>query len=89
MEWIHGVKVNDARALRALRVSPHAVALSLEAAFAEMTFVHGFAHADPHPGNIMVRPAREWGGLAGGGGWQLRLRAHAARPATWSAAWRA
>ena len=59
MEWIHGVKVNDTRALRAQRISTHAVGVTLEAAFAEMTFVHGYLHADPHPGNIMVRPARE------------------------------
>jgi hypothetical protein len=28
----------------------------LERAFAEMTFVHGYLHADPHPGNILIRP---------------------------------
>jgi hypothetical protein len=57
MEWIHGYKVNDARALRRARISTRAVGVCLERAFAEMTFVHGHLHADPHPGNIMVRPA--------------------------------
>lgn len=151
MEWIHGVKVNDARALRRLRISPHAVgyqvmrraecdkrmrcvfvdgcgrarasrrgcvllrarpraggpaaptALShkprhpsprsklnphpplklktfefefkkqqLERAFAEMTFVHGYLHADPHPGNILVRPSgrRSLASYVATGSWQ-------------------
>jgi hypothetical protein len=53
-------QVNDAPALRLLRVSPRAVGLELEAAFAEMTFLHGYIHADPHPGNIMVRTKGRW-----------------------------
>lgn len=72
MEWVHGVKVNDARALRRLRISPHAVGCELERAFSEMTFVHGYLHADPHPGNIMVRPAgrRSLASYVAGGSWQ-------------------
>jgi len=32
------------------------VATALMEAFAEMIFVHGFLHGDPHPGNILVCP---------------------------------
>ncbi|XP_020586030.1 uncharacterized aarF domain-containing protein kinase 1 isoform X2 [Phalaenopsis equestris] len=32
----------------------HKVAKALIEAFAEMIFVHGFVHGDPHPGNILV-----------------------------------
>lgn len=32
------------------------VAKALMEAFAEMIFVHGFLHGDPHPGNILVSP---------------------------------
>lgn len=30
------------------------VAKSLMDIFAQMIFVHGFVHGDPHPGNILV-----------------------------------
>lgn len=52
----HRSQVNDSQALRAAKISPRAVGRSVDEAFAEMTFVHGYIHADPHPGNIMVRP---------------------------------
>lgn len=32
------------------------VAKALMEAFAEMIFVHGFLHGDPHPGNVLVCP---------------------------------
>lgn len=32
------------------------VAKSLIELFAEMIFVHGYVHGDPHPGNILVSP---------------------------------
>lgn len=48
-------QVNDIDALSDWRVSPRQVALALDAAFAEMTFCHGWLHADPHCGNVMVR----------------------------------
>ena len=44
------MQVNDTATLRSSRISPKAVGLELERAFAEMTFCHGFVHADPHPG---------------------------------------
>ncbi|WIA14941.1 hypothetical protein OEZ85_001652 [Tetradesmus obliquus] len=68
MEWIDGLKVNDSAALRAARISPHAVGRAMDEAFAEMTFVHGYIHSDPHPGNIMVRPTGRRGLLS----WLLR-----------------
>lgn len=34
------------------------VAKALIDAFAEMIFVHGFVHGDPHPGNILVSVER-------------------------------
>mmetsp|Transcript_28800 Transcript_28800/g.73421 ORF Transcript_28800/g.73421 Transcript_28800/m.73421 type:complete len:584 (-) Transcript_28800:963-2714(-) len=55
MEWIAGVKINDLEGLRARHISPRAVGLALVKLYAQLTFVDGFMHADPHPGNLMVR----------------------------------
>lgn len=49
-------QVSDTPALRGARISPRAVGRAVDEAFAEMTFLHGYIHSDPHPGNIMVRP---------------------------------
>ncbi|MBF6600934.1 MAG: AarF/ABC1/UbiB kinase family protein [Dehalococcoidia bacterium] len=56
MEYIDGVKITDADGMRALGVDPADIAKILVFAFAEMIVKHGFFHADPHPGNLMVLP---------------------------------
>lgn len=61
MEWIEGCRVNDQTALLQASMRPQDVAVLLLDAFAEMTYVHGFVHGDPHPGNILVRPAPHQG----------------------------
>ena len=45
--------------MRRARLVPREVALLLLDAFSEMVFVHGRVHADPHPGNLLVRPLTE------------------------------
>jgi aarF domain-containing kinase len=47
---------------------PSQVGLRVDEAFAKMSFLHGFVHADPHPGNIMVRACGRRGLLS----WLLR-----------------
>jgi predicted unusual protein kinase regulating ubiquinone biosynthesis (AarF/ABC1/UbiB family) len=56
MEYIDGVKVTDWEGLQRLGVDTTDVAKILVYAFAEMIVNHGFFHADPHPGNLMVLP---------------------------------
>lgn len=53
--------MNDQTALLQASIRPQDVAVLLLDAFAEMTYVHGFVHGDPHPGNILVRPAPHQG----------------------------
>ena len=38
------------------RLRPREVGLLLLETFAEMAFLHGRVHADPHAGNLLVRP---------------------------------
>ncbi|KAK4411911.1 AarF domain-containing protein kinase [Sesamum angolense] len=57
IEWLFLVKlVNDLEFLHRMGISPLEVAKALVDVFAEMIFVHGFLHGDPHPGNILVSP---------------------------------
>ncbi|KAM0957584.1 hypothetical protein FF1_025699 [Malus domestica] len=56
MEFCTGHKVDDVRFLEERRINPMKVAEVLLEAFAEMIFIHGFLHGDPHPGNILVSP---------------------------------
>ncbi|XP_010276254.1 PREDICTED: uncharacterized aarF domain-containing protein kinase 1 isoform X2 [Nelumbo nucifera] len=56
MQFCHGYKVNDMESLNEIGINPKKVAKALVEVFAEMIFVHGFLHEDPHPGNILVSP---------------------------------
>lgn len=48
-------------ALKRTNLNPGKVAKVLVEVFAEMIFVHGFIHGDPHPGNILVSPGGQNG----------------------------
>ena len=54
MEWCHGERVDDVDAMRRNGVDIGDIAGRIQKMFAKMTFVHGFVHVDPHPGNILV-----------------------------------
>ncbi len=55
-DFAPGIKISDVAALRAAGVEPDAVMKTLVEAYCEQIFVHGFFHADPHPGNLIVQP---------------------------------
>ena len=48
------IKISDVEALLKGGIDPNAVAAELARITFEQIFVHGFFHADPHPGNIFV-----------------------------------
>jgi predicted unusual protein kinase regulating ubiquinone biosynthesis (AarF/ABC1/UbiB family) len=52
---LEGKKITDAAAIDAMGVDKKDVARRLVRAYCQMIFVDGIYHADPHPGNVMVR----------------------------------
>jgi predicted unusual protein kinase regulating ubiquinone biosynthesis (AarF/ABC1/UbiB family) len=56
LEWIDGIKVNDYAQLEAAGISRFEVAKRTVEAYFYQFFEIGFFHADPHPGNIFVKP---------------------------------
>ncbi|MDX1632851.1 MAG: AarF/UbiB family protein [Thermoanaerobaculia bacterium] len=75
-EDVSGIKVDDLEALEAAGVDPGEVADRLYGIYLEQVFEHFFVHADPHPGNLFVRPlerADDEEGEEGNGGRAFRL----------------
>lgn len=56
MERLDGVKIEDPRQLVAQGYDLDVIAHRGAELYLEMIFSHGFFHADPHPGNIVVLP---------------------------------
>ncbi|XP_040044340.1 putative aarF domain-containing protein kinase 5 isoform X3 [Gasterosteus aculeatus] len=54
-EFCNGCKINDVEEIRRQGLSLKDTADKLIRTFAEQIFYTGFIHADPHPGNVLVR----------------------------------
>ena len=54
---VSAIKISDVESLIEAGINPNQVAAELARVTFEQIFVHGFIHADPHPGNIFVTPA--------------------------------
>ncbi|MBC13008.1 MAG: hypothetical protein CMM85_08580 [Rhodothermaceae bacterium] len=65
-EFVDGIKAGDLAALDAAGVDRLALAERILEAYGGMIFRDGLYHADPHPGNLLVRPD-----LAAPGGFEL------------------
>jgi predicted unusual protein kinase regulating ubiquinone biosynthesis (AarF/ABC1/UbiB family) len=55
-EFIEATKISDIPALEAQGIDANRVALIMTEAYCEQILVHGYFHADPHPGNLLVLP---------------------------------
>ncbi len=56
IEYIDGVSVSDTEAVIAKGYDRKKLAATCVSLMAKQIFVHGFFHADPHPGNIFILP---------------------------------
>ncbi len=56
MEYVPGKKVTDMSPLARMDFDGAALAEELFRAYLEQILVHGFFHADPHPGNVFLTP---------------------------------
>ena len=54
MQFADGTRVDNVEKMRENKVDTYKVAKTIQKAFATLTFEHGFAHGDPHPGNLLV-----------------------------------
>ena len=53
-ERIHGIPIDERDALMAAGHDPFTICKNLQNMFFHMVFIHGYFHADLHPGNIFV-----------------------------------
>ncbi|KAI9449412.1 ABC1-domain-containing protein [Lactarius psammicola] len=56
MEYIDGARVDDLEYLAAHNIDRNKVSLELSRIFSQMVYLDGWFHADPHPGNLLIRP---------------------------------
>ncbi len=56
MEYVDVIPVTDVDALRSAGLDPREIARRGTELTLKQIFVHGFFHADPHPGNVFVLP---------------------------------
>ncbi len=56
LENVASIKIGDVAAIEAAGISRAQVARKLYDTYLEQIFIHHFVHADPHPGNLFVRP---------------------------------
>jgi predicted unusual protein kinase regulating ubiquinone biosynthesis (AarF/ABC1/UbiB family) len=65
LENVETLKMADVAALINHGINPKEVADVLLDAYFKQVFEEGFFHADPHPGNLFVKPEEPWNGQPG------------------------
>jgi ubiquinone biosynthesis protein len=56
LERLDGIKADDRAAMERAGLDPRIAAARLADHYLAMIFIHGFFHADPHPGNLLIQP---------------------------------
>jgi len=55
IEFVPGIKITDIESLQQKKLNPKELAVTLINVYFKQFFEDGFYHADPHPGNIVVK----------------------------------
>lgn len=72
LEDVQAIKITDYESITSAGIDRAEVAKRLLGTYLKQIFEDGFFHADPHPGNLFVRPLSESSGVLGGQvEWQL------------------
>jgi predicted unusual protein kinase regulating ubiquinone biosynthesis (AarF/ABC1/UbiB family) len=71
LENVWSIKITDYEAIRAAGIDRSEVAVRLLDTYLQQIFEDGFFHADPHPGNLFVRPMPVGGDEPSSSPWQL------------------
>ncbi|PKI84374.1 hypothetical protein MVES1_001612 [Malassezia vespertilionis] len=56
MEFIEGARPDNLQYLAEHKIDRNRVSQELSKIFSQMLYLHGFFHADPHGGNVLIRP---------------------------------
>ncbi|MGC8878272.1 MAG: ABC1 kinase family protein [Anaerolineae bacterium] len=59
MENVAAIKITDCVTMRSVGINPEQVARCVYRVYLRQIFITNFVHADPHPGNLFVRPLDE------------------------------
>ncbi|MEQ8174470.1 MAG: AarF/ABC1/UbiB kinase family protein [Syntrophomonadaceae bacterium] len=59
MEFLDGIKVTDFAQMDAQGIDRQQIAAKLLQVYVKQILIDGFFHADPHPGNLFVRPGNK------------------------------
>lgn len=59
MEFIQGRRPDDLAFLADHNIDRNRVSQELSKIFSQMLYMHGFFHADPHGGNVLIRPRQK------------------------------
>lgn len=54
MQYMQGIKINDYKQLEAAGINGQKLSAHLLSLYIQQILIHGFYHADPHPGNLFV-----------------------------------
>ena len=56
MEYIDGARIDDLKYLKDHHIDRNQVSRELSRIFSQMVYLNGYFHADPHHGNLLIRP---------------------------------